>query len=78
MRFCLVTVVCGQKHVVNMYDDHSDETSRTIAQAEEGRVQLERCPGVTLKRVHGKNRAQSKNTFDNLDQSSFFDSRQAT
>ena len=41
MRFCLVTVVRGQKHVVIVYDDHSDEMSRKVAQAEEGRVQFE-------------------------------------
>ena len=51
MRFCLVTVVRGQKDVVNVHDDHSDEMSRRDAQADEGRVQFERCPGVSLERV---------------------------
>ena len=51
VRFCLVTVVRCQKHVVNVYDDHSDEMSRKVAQAEEGRVQFERCPGVSLELV---------------------------
>ena len=84
VRFCLVTVVCGQKHVVNVYDDHSDEMSRKVAQAEEGRVQFERCPGVSFKRVtqffppSTGRIGHSKNTFHNLDQSSLFDSRQAT
>ena len=34
-----------------MYDDHSDEMSRTVTQAEEGRVRFERCPGVSLESV---------------------------
>ena len=51
MRFGLVAVVGGKKHVVNVYDDHSDEMSRTVMQAEEGRVQFERCPGVSLESV---------------------------
>ena len=41
VRFCLMTVACGQKHVVNVHDDHSDEMSREIAQGEEGRVQFQ-------------------------------------
>ena len=44
MRFGLVAVVGGKKHVVDVYDDHSDEMSRKVAQAEESRVQFERFP----------------------------------
>ena len=42
VRLGLVAVVRRHKHVVNMYDDHSDEMSRNVTQAEEGRVQFER------------------------------------
>ena len=44
MRFSLVTVVGCEKHVVHVNNDHSDEMSRTVTQAEEGRVQFERFP----------------------------------
>ena len=44
VRFGLLAVVRRQKHVVNMYDDHSDEMSRKVTQAEEGRLQFERFP----------------------------------
>ena len=40
VRFCLVTVVRGQKHVTNVYDGHSDEMSRRVAQAQEGKDPL--------------------------------------
>ena len=36
MRFGLVAVVGGEKHVINVYED--DKMSRTVTQAEEGRV----------------------------------------
>ena len=44
MRFGLVAVVGCEKHVVNVNNDHSDEMSITVTQAEEGRVQSERFP----------------------------------
>ena len=44
VRFGLLAVVRRQKHVVNMYEDHSDEMSRKVTQAEEGRLQFERFP----------------------------------
>ena len=44
VRFGSVAVVRRQKHVVNMYDDHSDEMSRKVTQAEEGMIQFERFP----------------------------------
>ena len=42
VRCGLVAVVRRLKHVVNMRDDHSDEISRKVAQAEESKVQFER------------------------------------
>ena len=36
--------VGGQKHAVNLYDDHSNEMSRTVTQGEEGRVQFDKFP----------------------------------
>ena len=63
-----------------MHDDHSDEVSSKVTQAEEGRVQFERCPSVAVKRVtqffppSTERIGQSKNTFDNLDQGTFLDS----
>ena len=44
VRFGLVAVVGCEKHVVNVYNDHSDEVPRTVTQAEEGKVQFERFP----------------------------------
>ena len=47
MRFGFVAVVRCQKHVVYVYNAHSDEISRRVTQSEEGRVQFERCPRVS-------------------------------
>ena len=37
-------VIHCKKHVVDMYSDLSDEMSRGVLQAEDGRVLFERCP----------------------------------
>ena len=44
VKFGWVAVVGCEKHVVNVNNDHSDEVSRTVTQAEEGRIQSEGFP----------------------------------
>ena len=75
MRFGLAAVVCCQKHVVYVYDDHSDEMSRKVTQVEERRVQHERFPRVFLESVtkffpHQPRRESGspQNTSHNLNQ----------
>ena len=51
VRFGAVASDRCQKHVVNMYDDHSDEISRRIAQAEESKIQSEGSQAVSLECV---------------------------